>query len=140
MSTNMTVEDRLAEKLKSAEFAQWFGEDDLRELVEKALNKAFLQPSHVTENYRSVERPARVVAFAEEHVRAKLDAIVLKAVSDKLAEAPEVIDQIVEKALAEGLETIVLRAVSKAIVGALGISEMNMQMRLVEMLRSGTIR
>lgn len=139
-ATNMTVEDRLAEKLKSAEFAQWFGEDDLRELVAKALDRAFIKPRIVHDGYRSQERPALLVEVASEHVKQQIDALVLKAISEELTKEPDRLETLVADALKDGIEALVLRAIAKGVSHALISGEMNVQARIADMIRSGAIR
>lgn len=139
-ASNMTVEDRLAEKLKSAEFAQWFGEDDLRELVAKALDKAFISPRRVQDGYTTKERPALLIEVATEHVKERVDALVLKAVADELAKDPARLDRLIKEALKDGIEALVLRAIGRGVASALSMGEMNVQSRISDMLRGGAFR
>lgn len=136
--TNMTVEDRLAEKLKGAEFAQWFGEDDLRELVEKALTKAFFT-DRIERNgsYHTIQRPPVIIEVATEQIKTQMDALVLKAIAEELAKDPGKLDRLVEKALADGIDALVLRALARGIAGALMSTEMDAVNRVGEAIRSG---
>lgn len=136
-STNMTVEDRLAEKLKAAEFAQWFGEDDLRELVAKAIDKAFFaERTDDRGGYNRVKLPSLVVEVATQHVAAKLDQLVISAVKEKLAEHPEMLEAIVTKAVAGGVEEMLQRAILRLISSAFSMQEFNIQNRVREMLQA----
>lgn len=131
--SNMTVEDRLAEKLKSADFAGWFGEDDIRDLVAKALTRAFFT-ERPGPHYNSPNKPPLVVEMAAQHAFAAVDALVEEAVKKMLAENPAMLADVVKQAADQALVDVVQRAFAKMIASVLSTHTWEMETRLRSMI------
>lgn len=120
VDTNMTVEDRLAERLKSAEFAAWFGDEDLRELVVKALDKAFFAEKSNPARTHYNNEPYTVPGPLVQHAFNALDGIIKEQVTAivkvKLTEEPERLDSIIKAVMSQSIEQML----QKALAGMLG--------------------
>lgn len=116
MITNQTVTDRIAEKLQSTEFGQWFGEDDLLALTREAITKAFFtgKPGE----YNRDPTPPAIVQFAQKHVTEYVDKIVREQVAAYIKENPEFVAAAIEKAISVGIDQIILRTVVNVITGS----------------------
>lgn len=99
MSTNMTIADRLAERLKNDSLGTLIGEDDLLDICKQAINNAFFvgTPS----SYNNQGTPPVVVAMAEkamkEKVRQYVDDNFEKIINDE--KFSEVMGQLMVSAL-----------------------------------------
>lgn len=116
MITNQTVTDRIAEKLQSTEFGQWFGEDDLLALTREAITKAFF--TERPGDYNRGPTPPAIVQFAQKHVTEHVDKIVREQVAAYIKENPEFVTEAIEKAISVGIEQIILRTVVNVITGS----------------------
>lgn len=116
MITNQTVTDRIAEKLQSTEFGQWFGEDDLLALTREAITKAFF--TEIPGDYNRGPTPPAIVQFAQKHVTEHVDKIVREQVAAYIKENPEFVTEAIEKAISVGIEQIILRTVVNVITGS----------------------
>lgn len=131
---NMKVEDRLAEKLKSADFGGWFGEDDLRELVIKALDIAFFQPVTTQKGYNTSTELPLVARIATEALNEKLNTLVLKALADRLAQDPSILEGVLAKVAERSFEDLLLKAIMRGLSGLFAQQEWQFQDRLRQAL------
>lgn len=135
-TSNMKVEDRLADKLKSSEFGAWFGEEDLHELVAKALDKAFFQPvknpkyDYYSRGKEPEMLPGAIIQMAAEHLKARFEQIIIEQMRERMKEFEPDILLMIERTLAEGLDKIVVRALSGAIASAFINQDMNLTARI----------
>lgn len=94
MSNNMPLEARVAERIRNSELGQFFNEDDLNDIVQRAIKAAFFtdRPDPATANsYHYSDRktlPPLVVEIATETFKEKFAELV-GPVIDELFSVPE---------------------------------------------------
>jgi hypothetical protein len=134
--TNMRVEDRLAERLKGADFAQWFGEDDIRDLVAKALDKAFFnERPNPNGGYNAPARvPPLLVEVAQTHLREKIDTYAAEHIKKLFADDPVLIERVLAAAVDKTLEDVVTKAIANLIGFVIAGQDFNMQERIRQAL------
>ena len=92
MSNNMPLEARVAERIKNSEIGQFFSEDDLPDIVQRAINEAFFKPRpdpKTANSYHYSDRkelPPLVVELAAEVFKEKFTALVGPAIEKLFAE------------------------------------------------------
>lgn len=89
-NTNITLADKLADKIKNSEIGTFMTEDDLLPLARDAIHKAFFEPEDVrsSHGYSTGVRKSKLVQLAEDEFK---DAIKLevKKIVDEMVKQPE---------------------------------------------------
>ena len=77
-SQKMSMEERLAQRLKDSELGAFFEDDDLIEIVKRAVERAFFT-GRDTGGYNSTRKPPIIVEMAEEIFREAMKEYVAEA-------------------------------------------------------------
>lgn len=72
-SEKMTMEERIAQRMKESELGSLFEESDLTAIITRAIEKAFFQDRRSSSAYDSKLSPPLLVELAQETFQAKLD-------------------------------------------------------------------
>lgn len=87
-SENMTLAERLAQKIKASPLGELLDEDDLGEICKRAIEEAFFKPREERDRYNSVTRlEPRILAEARTASKEAMAPIFTAAAKD-LAENP----------------------------------------------------
>ena len=90
-SENMTLAERLAQKIKASPLGELLDEDDLGEICKRAIEEAFFKPREERDRYNSVTRlEPRILAEARTASKEAMAPIFTAAAKD-LAENPAAI-------------------------------------------------
>lgn len=87
-SQKMTMEERLAQRLKDSELGTFFEDDDLTEIVSRAVERAFFKGREEGTSYNSKRLPPIIVEMAEETFRTAMKEYV-NAAAAELVKKPE---------------------------------------------------
>lgn len=98
-SENMTLAERLAQKLKASPMGELLDEDDLGELCKRAIEDAFFKPRVVKDGYRVETLEPAILSEARGLFKAAMEPLIKKAAED-LAEKPEFRDLLAQAAIA----------------------------------------
>jgi len=130
---NISVADRLAERLKTSDLGSLLGEDDVLALAQEAIRKAFFEPAKRADNYgRALESEAPIVTMAREAFKPHLETMVQGAVA-KMVDTPELRAALAD-AVAASLPAILLQGavqfVEQGMMNASAVSIEGLKQRL----------
>ena len=121
MTSNMKIEDRIAEKLKSEEFGKWFGEEDLHDLVKEGIERAFFKPRTVQDGYTTKVIQPAIVEAASQHLKTVIAAEAKIILQKRFEEDPELLAstfaKIAEKATADIILDVLKGAIQNSFTG-----------------------
>lgn len=137
-SENMTLAERLAQKLKSSSMGELLDEDDLGEICKRAIEEAFFKPHEVRDSYNRVERrEPLILGEARAIFRASMTPLIQKAAEDLVAD-PQFKALLLETAIAQ-IPQAMLEAGRGMITTAAMTGANDAVQRASELARSGML-
>lgn len=104
ITTNKTFQERMFDKIRD-QMGELLTEDELKQLVDQAVNKAFFETRRVSSGYRDEIKPALFVEMMENELKARVG----EALKQWIADNGEVIAQTIEKVVQEGITKAVMQ-------------------------------
>lgn len=113
MTSNIKIEDRIASKLKSEEFGQFFSDEDIYDLTKRAIDIAFFQ-NRPGDHYNSGPKPPLIVEYAQQNLKAIMAEQVKKVIVEKIAAEPDTLNEIMAEVIKASLADLALEAFKTA--------------------------
>ena len=103
---NISLEDRVAERIQKSEIGQFLDEEDLLGIARRAIDKGFFKPYSTIEgtndyNRKTVQHPSRLEVIAREHIEAQMSEHIAKWVADHGDEIGKELTRVMEEQMAQ---------------------------------------
>lgn len=121
VSTTQDFQERLYEKIR-ADIGSLMTDEDVKKLLEAAMERTFFTPTTKQDGYRTYEGPPRIVDMMKELMAPTLH----KALSQWMEEHPEIVKQQLEKALAGGMANAIIDAFNSRLSSSFGMLQANL--------------
>lgn len=104
ITTNKTFQERMFEKIRD-QMGELLTEDELKQLVDQAVNKAFFEERRTRSGYHDEIKPALFVEMMQTELKARVG----KTLEQWIADNSEIITQTIEKVIQEGITKAVMQ-------------------------------
>lgn len=140
-SAKMTLEERVAQRIKNSELGQFFDEDDLSAVVQRAITEAFFKPRVEPGNsysYNRKELPPLAVELATAAFSEQFRALVKPAVEQLFANAEfrEAVSQTIFSAIYQHADKHIQNVTSQAVYDMFMSNRDGLATMIAQMIRS----
>ena len=104
ITTNKTFQERMFEKVRD-QMGELLTEDELKQIVDQAVQKAFFEPRKVRDGYHDQIKPAVFVEMMETELKSRVG----KAIEQWMQDNPEIIAQTIKKVIQDGITKAVIQ-------------------------------